>query len=169
MGVELITGAAVRLDFENRPTQRRGLRSVVLRPGVVDDDVREAFSWGLCHLLACALHEITGWPFGVLEQSYATGAWSWVHAAVITPDGLLLDVHGARHWREAEAERRHFGGEFRLVNVPTFAELYRMFGLPDGTPDTWWRGEFSDPGPAAIMRLARDVASRHASTVLEVA
>ena len=166
--VALRPGAPVELTF-NGPTQRRGLRSVVLRPGVIDDDVREAFSWRYCHLLACALHEITGWPFGVMEQRQTSGRWRWVHAAVVTPAGLLLDVNGVRDWREAEAERASFGGPFRLTHVNTVAPLYRMFGLPEFTPDSWWRGEFSGAGTPAIVRLAHDLLDREFGALSEVA
>ena len=49
------------------PTRRLGLTTAALGP-VPDEAAIEVFDWGYCHILACALHDLTGWPFGVAEQ-----------------------------------------------------------------------------------------------------
>lgn len=56
-----------------------------------EDD--ERFTEGSCGELAKALHERTGWPI-VLVADGTDGPAGWVHAAVQSPDGRVLDVMG---------------------------------------------------------------------------
>jgi hypothetical protein len=138
------------------PTRRRGLTTVSLGP-VPDEVAREVFDWGYCHILACALHEITGWAFSVVEQyRYDLGAWTWVHAGVLVPDSaLLLDIHGTRSWPEVERGYTHFGGPFRIRSVTSVREFYASIGYPADTPPGWWRDQLTGEAGEAVRRLAR--------------
>lgn len=48
------------------------------------------FTCGDCHVLAARLHKITGWP---IHCGY-DHEFPDVHAFVLTPDGMALDVRG---------------------------------------------------------------------------
>ena len=80
-----------------RPTNRRGLTTVTLTPGVVDEDAEEVFSFGYCYLLALAMHEATGWRIAVLDRLEPDGSWRGVHVAVVTPDDWFVDIRGRRY------------------------------------------------------------------------
>ncbi|GGM75754.1 hypothetical protein GCM10012275_53080 [Longimycelium tulufanense] len=146
------------------PTFRRGRTQLTLTPGVVDDDAREMFRLGYCHLLACALHEAAGWSFVVIDQRQLDGSWEWCHVGV-TLNGLFLDITGvasASHPAEKliAPEMVETGGPFRLRVIETVAELCtRVFGLPVGTPDDWWRGELSAAGTEVVCRFAEHLLS----------
>lgn len=149
----------------DQPTSRRGVRQVVLRAGVVDDDAVEVFGFGLCLLLACALHDVTDRPFGFVDHHRPGVGWDWAHAGVIAADGRFLDVQGARRPAEVFAATRHAMGDcphaLRLTRVEDPAGLYRKVGLPCTTSPGWWHAEFGPVGTAAILQLAYDVVARH--------
>lgn len=77
---------------------------------VFTPDEQEAFTWGDCWLLARAMHNITGWQMVAVGCSggRADGALrDWVHIAVRTPEGSILDIDGfhtddetTARWRE---------------------------------------------------------------------
>ena len=84
------------------------------------------FTQGECGALAVRLHELTGWPVcGVVEGTphgvdpdlRVTRGWS--HALVRTPEGLYLDVTGARIGREVE---KHWLGETVAHHVGSVQE-----------------------------------------------
>lgn len=138
------------------PTRRLGLTAATL--GLVPDETAiEVFDWGYCHILACALHEITGWPFGIVEQyRHDRGAWTWVHAGVLVPGStLLLDIHGTRPWPGVERGYVHFGGPFRMRGVTSVREFYVSIGYPADTAPGWWRDQLTGDAGKAVCRLAR--------------
>jgi hypothetical protein len=126
--------ASVRFDLP-LPTTRRGLTTVTLTPGVIDDDVVEVFAYGYCYLLACVLHEISGWPFGFVETYHpSSGQWQLAHACVIAPDGRLVDVGGRWDFSGELIDRHGVPLAARLRRVEDFAEARDIFH-PTGIPD----------------------------------
>lgn len=151
------TGVAVQLP---NPTQRRRLVSVTLHPGEIDDDAREVFGWGYCHILAAYLHELTGWPFGVLEQLRPYGQWRWAHAGVFAGmAGRFLDIQGIRVSADVEdyyARAVRTGrGSFRWATAATIAEFETLIGKPDDVRSGWWRADLTSAGAAAVESIAR--------------
>jgi hypothetical protein len=167
MGAGLATGgfpsptAAVGdivLSFGNRPTVRRGLRSVRLRQGVIDADVVEAFTHGYCYQLAGALHAEHGWPFALIEHGHPTrpGEWWWTHVGVLTPAGELLDVQGSAPLSVVICHDR----PCRVVLRDTVAALHDVMPGHGDVPADDWAATFGELGAYALRRLARDVLSR---------
>lgn len=153
------------------PTQRRSLTRVVLRPGVVDEDARELFSFGYCHLLAAALYERTGWPLVVIEQAKPSlgGAWGWAHVGILTPAGLFLDIDGATSQFEIERDWQRYGPSVRLRVLDTLTEFHCALGLPADTPGSWWRDQISTPAAIEAIRSIADRLLADASEWAEVA
>ena len=154
-----------------QPTTRRCLNTVVLRAdGVIDDQAREFFGYLKCHLLACALHEATGWPLTVLDYLHPIGEWRWGHLGVTTPAGDFLDIDGPCPAGQVEDEWADFTGyPTRTRTLPDFDAFARMVGLPDDTPLTWWRtGQFTpehlDHNPNALT----DAITAYASHLLRL-
>lgn len=54
---------------------------------------REVFTNEHCAVLADALHARTGWPIVAMGDG-PDGVVGWVHAGVLTPGGLIVDVDG---------------------------------------------------------------------------
>src|SRR5512132_4409621 len=78
-------------------------RYVPVTTGANSRDTERVFTRGQCHSLAFALHELTGWPvvllcydedLNVLDAAVGD-PYSWGHAVVRRPDGLLVDINGA--------------------------------------------------------------------------
>src|ERR1039458_5163276 len=92
-----------------------------VRPGVFDDDAREACVLGQCHALALALNRRFSWPlvgaFDELEDL--------VHVAAVCPDGRILDAEGyysgEDHFRLAYNETATWGGEEDAYDVRAVA------------------------------------------------
>lgn len=63
---------------------------------------KDRFTRGDCHILAGAIHCMTGWPF----CTFAHGAYPAVHAFVELPDGRFLDIEGISTAEEM-SERWH--------------------------------------------------------------
>lgn len=93
--------------------------------GKLDPAVFAAFAHGACDAFAVALHDLTGWPLVKVTDPWnvsgpedrwgigVSGGGSAVHWVVVTPDGRLVDVHGA-HFRE------NFSAQFdAYVDAPT--------------------------------------------------
>lgn len=121
------TGAAVLL--REGETDGRFLRATDF--GAANLDVREAFTEGDCWALAHELAKRTGWKVAlVTEKRHA--ADMWVHAAVRTPEGHLLDVRGVSTDSEMvdsfgeDAEANEVEGGYVVVDM-TPAKLRRAF------------------------------------------
>jgi hypothetical protein len=141
------------------PTQRRRLVSVTLHPGEIGDVEREVFGWGYCHILAAYLHELTGWPFGVLEQLRPYGQWRWAHAGVFAGlAGRFLDIEGVRVSADVEdyyaRAVRTSRGSFRWATAATIAEFETLIGKPDDVRSGWWRADLTPAGSAAVESIA---------------
>jgi hypothetical protein len=88
----------------------------------------EFYTQGDCGDLAVRLHELTGWPLagnvdgdGAMFAKYLQATRGWSHAMVRTPEGLYLDVTGARtahdvkkHWLGQRVHRPE-GGEHGMA------------------------------------------------------
>lgn len=68
----------------------------------------ERFTCGDCHLLARAIHELTGWPICAFDAFDGPD----IHAFVRTPSGKYLDIEGVhaphtfkRNWHERRVRR----------------------------------------------------------------
>ncbi|GAA5045519.1 hypothetical protein HNP84_002609 [Thermocatellispora tengchongensis] len=134
-----------------KPTTRRGLTRVVLRPGVIDDNADEFFAWGYCWLLAAALREATGWPFGLVERRRAD-AWEWTHVGVITPGGSFLDIRGYHDRTALAADLEAAYGLPTRIRVGTFADLCQAMRIPKDTQPDWWLSMLSEPVLADVVR-----------------
>jgi hypothetical protein len=139
------------------PTANLGLTELTLTPGLVDGQAREMFLYSQCQLLALALSERTGWPLQVAEQNLPSGQWSWAHAGVRAPSGLWLDIKGPREGKDVTRWLQSWGlpVRLRLLSGATWQET---FGLPAGTPLSWWRSRITDGGGSApASTLGADV------------
>ncbi|WP_157249700.1 hypothetical protein [Nonomuraea typhae] len=135
----------VAVEFiASRPTTRRGLSRVVLNPGVINDDAEEFFAWGYCWLLAAALHEASGWPYGLVERQRES-SWEWTHAGVITPGDRFLDIRGCHDRGGLSALLTVAYGVPARVRAGSFADLCQAMGLAAGTAPDWWLGLLADP------------------------
>lgn len=70
---------------------------------------RLALTMGECHNLALAVHRKTGWPliaFSPWNEDGPGTTGTLVHVGVLTPDGYVLDGHGAniQSWSEDQGE-----------------------------------------------------------------
>lgn len=77
-----------------------------------------AFTLGDCAWLATAIHELTG--FTIVTASIDMPD-EWVHCAVRTPEGLVLDIEGTwkvndwlDHWLDGEPGEEHMLAEWTL-------------------------------------------------------
>ncbi|NAS22507.1 hypothetical protein GT755_12520 [Herbidospora sp. NEAU-GS84] len=123
----LLTDVSITLTMDE-PSCRYGWKEFWIRPGVINEDAVELFGFAKCFYLAAAMHELVGWPLGMVDQ-LVNGEWMWAHAGVVTPDGRFLDIHGDRPVnaipRQMEAD---FGPEARLYET-TFAQYAQAAGL----------------------------------------
>jgi len=96
--------AAARKIYERNQTDRV-ITSISKKPlvspsEVTPGDIRKYKQWA-CGDLALALHEKTGYPLVVLSYDDGSGSRdNWVHAAVQTPEGKILDVEGLKTKQE---------------------------------------------------------------------
>lgn len=84
-----------------------------------NQDTVDLFTQGDCGALAARIHELTGWPVCGVRVGVGAGVdpalvhtRTWTHVMVRTPEGLYLDVTGARtapdtkkHWMGEQVER----------------------------------------------------------------
>lgn len=130
-----------------------GQLEFTLHPGKVDAHAIEFFGFAKCHMLACAMHEATGWRFGVIHQ-LVHGTWKWSHAGVITPQGLFLDIHGIRE--KAEVVRRcqaDYGPPACVVLYDSYADLLANVA-PNLMQSPWTCG--LDPLAVELTRVFAD-------------
>ncbi|MFC3986632.1 hypothetical protein [Streptosporangium jomthongense] len=132
------------------PTARRGLTELTVTPGLVDDHARELFLFAQCQMLALAIHERTGWPLWVAEQQLPTGAWSWAHVGVQTPDGRWLDIEGPRDSQQVLSWLGRWGLAVRR-RLLGLADWHVLLGRPADTPATWWRTQILTPESVALV------------------
>jgi hypothetical protein len=71
-------------------------QGVTVKHFAFPQNVIEAFTQGDCVELAIALHNATGYPVVTIS---GPENWEFVHAAVRTPEGQILDIEGL--WDEA--------------------------------------------------------------------
>ena len=89
------------------------------------DGVVTTFTFGHCHSLALAIHELTGWPLVGLYRLYRP--WSNMeetpdHVVVKTPKGKLLDISGLDNVRG-------YSGEVKFTKDEV--ERFRDYRKPD--------------------------------------
>ncbi|GAB3479618.1 hypothetical protein [Amycolatopsis cihanbeyliensis] len=126
-----------------------------IRPGVVDAEARELYQWGYCHLLACAIHETTGWSFGSVEgTTRPAGRWRWIHMGVFTPSGAFLDVVGARPVAALSTTLAFRPDPMRVQHLSTFADFCRTVGLAVDTPLSWWHSQLGEVGTRVTRTFA---------------
>lgn len=143
------------------------LRRITLRPGLIDAHASEMFRFGYCHLLSCALHEITGLPIVGLD---CPDHGQYLHSGVVTSDNTFWDIHGPR---PVEQVRTSYTDPcvphhvIRSVNGPAamaclFIE-YTDRPLPTSIPERdWWQHVLPPEGTRAVIALA---AALHTGTV----
>lgn len=95
------------------------------RPGFVTHrfdfpaDAVRAFTDGDCGYLAFELHRLTGFTPVTASMDYKH---QWTHAAVLTPDGRVLDIEGVwdihdwlDRWLEGHDGFEHFAAEWNSI------------------------------------------------------
>lgn len=119
----------------NRPSYH-GRTEFTLRLGRIDADAIEFFGFAKCHLLASAMHELTGWPFAVVHQ-FVDGEWKWAHAGVVTTAGLFLDIHGTRAFSEVTAKfEGDYGHRVRISSHDSYEQCHAAI-LPGAVVAPW--------------------------------
>jgi hypothetical protein len=129
------------------PTPDLGLTEIRVTPGVIDDMARELFLYGMCHVLAMAIHEQTGWELAVAERQGPAGDWAWCHLGVHCPKDWphFLDIEGRREpgeitrWLQQPPRR---GNPVRMRCL-SLAGWHEVIGAPAGAPASWWRTLFT--------------------------
>lgn len=155
--------------WPEKPTTRRGLNCAVLRPGVIDDDADEFFACGYCWLLAAALHEMTGWSYGLVERR-REDRWEWTHVGVITPAGRFLDIRGCHDRVSLTAKLTDAYGVPARIRTGTFADLREAMGMAADTEPDWWLSTLAEPILADVVRyFAAHVLDFYGAAVSEVA
>jgi hypothetical protein len=102
----------------SQPTTRRGLTEAVISTRRATDDALEWYGYGNCHILAGALHEVSGWPFAIVAGDENSGSPKViVHVGVMTPDGRFLDIAGAREHSEVLRQYASPGGSNAIYTV----------------------------------------------------
>lgn len=86
----------------------------------------ERFSYGDCHILALALHKLTGWKLGAFDA----GGWPDTHAFVIDPTGRCWDVHGPSDQENFLKRWGTYGVEGIIEGVE--AREFKCWGLSYG-------------------------------------
>jgi hypothetical protein len=110
-------------------------------------------------VLADELHARTGWPVVALGDG-ADGVVGWVHAGVVTPAGLVLDVEGLHEpqdWAERWGAAADAYGEDHedYDSDAVWAHDARQYG---------WAG----PGTPFSKAEAREAVGGHAAKVADV-
>ena len=144
----------IRLSVTFDPCTSRGVTSLTLRPGVIDEAAVEAYGFSQCKTLAGALADRLGGGFLVVERYEAEDGWRASHYAALTPDGLAVDIHGRRSIAAVVEQVRESGPwPLRHRTAATWAEA-------DPGRSVTWTG--------AIGALEAEVARTMAAAVLGV-
>lgn len=120
------------------PTTRRCQYTLELMVGDIDtDDAIEFFTCSKCHLLACAIHEMTAWPLAHMELVGHGG----FHAGVYTPRGYFLDITGPKPMGDAEVAfgdqgSGTYGVHTTIVN--SVSEFYSLLDIGRSVSHDWW-------------------------------
>lgn len=103
-----------------------------------DSLTHEMFTEGDCWVLADVIRERTGWKFAFAMNLKGDKNSGWCHAAVMTPNGAILDVEGL-HVQDAWM-KRWVVEEVIVTDEPVDFVLL----------DPMWNDEFLDSGISAL-------------------
>lgn len=138
------------------PTNRRGLTQVTLRPGVHDEDAEEFFGYRACGLLAGAMHEVSAWPYAVLEALDAASGWVFRHAGVLSPAGMFVDLGPAPVPQAliVSANEDYWGCPVRLraLELRQWFSCQRALGYSTADGVRWWRNH-CEPETAEVIEF----------------
>ena len=118
-------------------TCRRKWTKVAVEPDRITDDARELFGHRHCVLLGVEIHRQTGWPLAVVDMFQPGEGWSWAHVVCRRPDGLLVDIDGARTDRDLIDDRTRDGYELpmRVRDIGDETELQQALGVAERGED----------------------------------
>lgn len=138
----------------------------IVDPSAPNPSVEDVLEWGYCHALAVELHDRTGWPVVGLrgpDRPYDGGSrippgyrGEIEHFAVQRPDGLVVDVRGARPLAEVgnytittNVDLDYLRNPADMENPADVADLVRQVAdrLLDGAQET------TSTPPAAVPEL----------------
>lgn len=143
-----------RFGIQERTSPRDGNK--------ITEEDESLFTGNACHVLAVELNRATGWPVVVLQDEETEYGIGWVHMAVRTPSGSILDAQGEHdeadwldHWAEYadaahEDDPDYDGDDAQVVQVD---DLRRVSVDPDDTAD-------GEARPRA-MQVAQMLLARH--------
>lgn len=106
----------------------------------IDEDIHHTFAHADCWALALELHKMTGWElvgFGeeLYEEDEDIVQRGWVHAAVRTPAGMILDISGLQDEGDAFETLPEEAEESFTVDASLFEGMNRYF--PDVDASKW--------------------------------
>lgn len=106
-------------------TARKGITVAQISPVRITEDALEWYGYGYCHVLAGALHEVSGWPLAIVIRPDSLGQVDrLVHVGVMAPDGRFVDVAGARSHDEVLRQYAEYGpAEIRETTVEFLTEF----------------------------------------------
>jgi hypothetical protein len=107
---------------------------------LVDENIIHTFSNADCWALALELHEMTGWDLvGFGEELYEDDddivQRGWVHAAVRTPAGMIVDINGVQHEGDVFDGLPEEAEESFTTDVSLFKGTTRYY--PDVDANEW--------------------------------
>jgi hypothetical protein len=140
---------------DGQPTLRKGLTSAVISPGRVTEDALEWYGYGSCHILAGALHEVSGWPLAVAVRLDDHGMWEHIsHVGVTAPGGQFVDVAGARAYDEVLRQYAEHGAPDTIRETTVeFLTRFGQYRKPS------WREYCNDVVEEALHLMAKTIIS----------
>lgn len=135
------------------------LRRVTLRPGVIDEHASEMFGWGYCHLLTCALHELTQWPIASVDcPEHGT----YMHSGVVTSDNTFWDIDGRRPFEQVRTNytdscvpRHVMSGVSGPAAMAGLYPEYTGRTLPGSVrARDWWKHVLAPEGTDVVIAFA---------------
>lgn len=88
------------------------------------EEIVARYTEGDCHLLAQAIHDLTGWQIaGVLDDDYCG------HVFVLMPDGKCLDINGTTQ-RRTMVKRWSWYGNSKVHRFDRAYDLVSGYGWP---------------------------------------